>query len=145
MKFVPVFFPRFSGKQNFPDIEQLHNDLFHSMQKVITNYSREHEKLSDLYKMLNCEMISAIETRKGSFQIQFKGVVELQDTIYYYGNYGYRSYFMTNKIGQINFKKELKKGTVVPITGIAEYTLTKNNWHYVRHSVKLESTIAPSF
>ena len=140
MKFVPVFFSKFSGKQNFPDIEQLHNDLFHSMQKTITNYSSANEKLSGLYKLLNCEMVCADKTGKGSYQIQFKGMIELQDTIYYYGNYGYRSYFMTSKIGQSNFKKEVKKGTVVPITGIAEYALTENGWNYIRHSVKLEST-----
>lgn len=145
MKLMPVFFAKSSDKQNFPNNEQLHNDLFHSMQKTKTNFGRELGRLSDIYKLLYCEKISSTEKEKGSCLIQFKGEIELQDTIYNYGNYGYKTYFMTSTLGQINYKGALKKGTIIPIAGKAEYKLTENGWEYGEHSVKLESDIVPTF
>ena len=143
--FISSFLAGCASKHDLPDVGQLYNDLFHSIQKTRVNYDTGQKRLSDIYKLLKCEEIQSIEKLKGSYLIQFKGGIEVLDTIYNYGNYGYRTEYQLNKMGFISYKGKVEKGTVVPFTGKAEYALTQTGWKYKRHSVKLGSAIAPTF
>jgi hypothetical protein len=143
--FNPLLFLRVSDNPNLPDIEQLYKDLIRSMYRIRTNYGRGINRMSDLYKLLKCEKIFAAEKGRGCYQIQFKGRIELLNTLYYYGRHGYRTYYLTNKHGLNSYRGKIKKGTVVPISGKAEYRLTRDGWKYEGHSVILESALAPRF
>lgn len=143
--FIPLFLAGCSCDHALPNIEQLYKDLGNSIQRTNVNYGNAQGKLSDIYKLLTCEEIQGIEKQKGSYQIQFKGGIELLDTIYNYGNYGFRTAYQPGKMGFISYKGKVAKGTVVPFTGNAEYALTKNGWEFIRYTVKLGSAIAPSF
>ena len=134
-----------SNRYDLPGVEQLYKDLVHSIQRTSVDYGKGQKKLSDIYKLLKCEDIQTIEKLKDSYQIQFKGGIELLDTIYNYGTHGYRAEYKSTKLGFISYKGKVEKGTVLPFTGKAEYALTDNGWKFIRHTVKLGSAIAPSF
>ena len=134
-----------SGKPNFPDIDRLSKDLLSLIQKTTVNYGGGPQKLSDFYKLLRFEKTNGLQKRKGFYHIEFEGGVELLETVYNYGAYGYRTYRVPGKFDIISYNGKFNKGTVLFFTGSADYRLTEAGWRYDGHSISMESRRAPAF
>ena len=80
-----------------------------------------------------------------SRRIQFKGDVELLETVYNYGRYGYRTYLLSSKMGFIACRGKIDKGTVISFNGSVDYELTEKGWRQNGYSVSMESEHAPEF
>ncbi len=132
-----------TSKPDLPDIDKLAREFLSIMQNTTVNFGKSPQKLTDYYKLLRFEKTNGSEVGAGGYRIEFQGEVELIETIYNYGRYGHKRYFLPTKMGFIAYKGKVDKGTVIEFTGSADYELTERGWSNEKHAVVIKSKLAP--
>ncbi len=141
--FSSLIFNGCTSKPDIPDVDKLARDFLSIMHNTTVNFGKTPQKLTDYYKLLSFERTNGAEVGTVGYRIEFKGEVELIETIYDYGRYGHRRYFLPTKMGFIAYKGKVDKGTVISFTGSADYELTERGWSNERHAVVIKSKLAP--
>ncbi len=131
-----------TSKSTYPDVNNLADDMVSLMQKTNVDFGKNQQKLSDYYKLISFEGTNRTEVGERIYRIEFKGEVELIETIYNYGKNGYRRYFMPSRLRGAVQKGQVNKGTVIVFTGSADYELTENGWSNEKKSLLIKSRLA---
>ncbi len=130
---------------DLPGVDELADDMSYLIRKTKVDYGKGPQNLSDYYRILRFERTGDLEKGKLSRSIQYRGYIELLETVYDYGRYGHRAYLLSSKLGFLACKGKIKKGTVVSFTGTTDYELTDDGWKQASYSVSMESELAPVF
>ncbi len=132
-----------ASKPDLPDVDKLAGDFLFLMKNTTVNFGKSPQKLTDYYKLVRFEKTKGAEVGAGEYRIEFQGEVELTETIYNYGSYGHKRYFLPTKMGLFAYKGKVDKGTVIAFTGSADYELTERGWSNEKHAVVIKSKLAP--
>ncbi len=130
---------------DLPGVDELTDELFYLIQKKTVDYGRGQQRLSDIYKLLRFEKMGDLEKGKRSRRIKFTGDIELRETVYNYGRYGYRTHMLSSKLGFLSCKGKVDKGTVISFNGSVDYELTKKGWRQNGYAVSMDSEHVPEF